>query len=473
MKRFLYAIIFLALSVSINACEEIKQQIEDYGARLTALEGTKIPSVEQQIQAVQSSILELKEMDRTLKEYINDLNQKDLPELKEAIKQLQAKDAELESTITELQRYLDSQLGTQKDWVMATFSTLEQYQDLVTQIAGLKTDLGAFEKTVNDKFTEVAGTISALETSLKAWVNEAFTKYYDIATIDAKLAAIDKSIQDGDNTNKAAIDDLSTRLDKALNDMTIAYQKAISEAIETNNGVINQKIAGEIETVNKRIDDEVNALQKRIASLEERVKAIEDYIDDQKKFSIDFDVPDDLVCYPGATVSIPFTLSDSSLETKVECVPDPGWKAVVSMGKNRGDISITASSEGGEGKILVFANRSTWTIMRALYVQEGVLRIANNAYQMPWQGGELEVTVTTNMEYELEFSGTSSSWISVAPATKATVREDVLTFQIAENGEDMPARDGIVLFKEYAGGYHRFFCYTSRVPAIKRSDSVF
>lgn len=451
MKHFLNTIVLVTLALFLSACEDLKPLIEDLDSRLTALEGTKIPSVDQQIQAIQTSIGELKEMDKTIKGYIDVLNQKDLPEFKEAIQQLQAKDQELEGKISELQKYVDMQIGAQKDWVTATFCTLEQYWDLVNQLAAIKTDLNTFEGTVNNKFNEVAGTITALESSLKAWVNEAFTKYYDIATIDAKLEAIGKAIDDGDKTNKAAIDELSARVDKALNEITISYHKAISEAIETNNGVINQKIAGEIETVNKRIDDELDALKKRIDNLEERVKVIEDYIDNQKNFSIDFDQPEGMVCYPGTKFYVHFTLSDSQLETTVECVPDPGWKAEVSMGKNKGDIKITAPSDGGDGKILVFANRSSWTIMRALYVQEGVLRVTDKTYKMPWQGGELKVTVTTNMAYELHYSETTGSWVSVAPDTKGDLREDVLTFQIAENGEDLPARDGIVMFKNAAG----------------------
>ena len=133
--------------------------------------------------------------------------------------------------------------------------------------------MDTFQGTVNDQLSEMDGAITALENSLKAWVAEAFDKYYDISAVNAKLETLYNTLQHGDQKNKAAIDDLSTRVDKALNDMTIAYQKAISEAIKTNNGVINQKIADEIETVNKRIDDEVEALTKRLDNLEERLKA--------------------------------------------------------------------------------------------------------------------------------------------------------------------------------------------------------
>lgn len=451
MNRFLTVIVLIISVLFLGACEDLKPQIEDLNSRLTALEGTKIPSIEQQIQAIQTSIGELKEMDKTLKGYIDVLNQKDLPELQDAIQHLQAKDEELEGKIVELQNFISNQIGSQSDWVTVTYCTLEQYQQLVDQLAGFKTNMDTFQGTVNDQLSEMDGAITALENSLKAWVTEAFDKYYDISAVNAKLETLYNTLQHGDQKNKAAIDDLSTRVDKALNDMTIAYQKAISEAIKTNNGVINQKIADEIETVNKRIDDEVEALTKRLDNLEERLKAVEDYVQGQKDFTIDFDLPEAMVCYPGAKLDIHFTLSSSHLETTVECVPDPGWKADVSMGKNKGDIKITAPSTGGDGKILVFANRSTWTIMRVLSIEQGVISLSEKSYQMPRQGGRLDVTVTTNMAYVLHFSGITGSWISLIPETKATIREDVLSFQVAENGEGKPERDGIVLLMNAAG----------------------
>lgn len=476
MKTVLKYLFLLSATLAYVACEDLKPQLADLDARVSALEGTRITTIEQQIQAIQTSLTELKEMDKTLKGYIDVLNEKDIPELQEAIKQLQAKDAELENKIKELQTYVDTQLANQKDWVNATFCTLEQYQALVNQVAGLESSLNEFKKTVNEKYTELSGSvtdlgtsltnwintvngrfaeidasITALEASMKGWVNEALSKYYDIAIIDTKLSVINQSIQDGDNTNKADIDELSTSLTKAVGELTAAYQKAISDAIQTNNGVIDKKIADQIEAVNKRIDAEVETLQRRLDNLEERLKAIEDYIDDQKNFTINFDIPEDMVCYPGASVNVPFTLSDSSLETTVECIPDVGWKAVVSMGKNRGDIKITAPETGGDGKILVFANRSSWMIMRSLYIQEGKLTIVDKEYQMPWEGGELKVTVTTNMEYVVEFSGTAGEWITVEPKTKAECREDVLVVTVAENGEDMPVREGIVLLKNANG----------------------
>ena len=134
MNRFLTVIVLIISVLFLGACEDLKPQIEDLNSRLTALEGTKIPSIEQQIQAIQTSIGELKEMDKTLKGYIDVLNQKDLPELQDAIQHLQAKDEELEGKIVELQHFISNQIGSQSDWVTVTYCTLEQYQQLVDQL---------------------------------------------------------------------------------------------------------------------------------------------------------------------------------------------------------------------------------------------------------------------------------------------------------------------------------------------------
>lgn len=48
------------------------------------------------------------------------------------------------------------------------------------------------------------------------------------------------------------------------------------------------------------------------------------------------------------------------------------------------------------------------------------------------EGGEVEVAVTTNMEYRVIIPNDVQSWLSVAD-TRATLREETLTFIIAEN----------------------------------------
>ena len=452
MRKFLVVTLFTVALFSFVKCDGIDPEyLAGLDSRLSALEGTRIATVEQQVQSIQASIEALVEMDNTLKGYIEALQQKDLPELQAAIEALQQKDVEIEQAIAMLQTYVGEQITSTKEWVTATFCTLEQYQGLVNLIASLEQDLSTYKESTNEKMIALETAIGTLETTLKNWVNEALTGYYDIAAIDAKVTALENAIQEGDEANQKAIKDVKDSLVAAVADLTAAYQKAISEAIETNNGVINNKIAQEIEAVNTRITQEVASLTTRIDDLESRIQAIEEYINSQKNFTIDFDITEDMVCFPGATVSIPFTISESTLPTTVECVPDPGWKADVALDGNKGIIKVTAPEVGGNGKILVFANRSTWTIMRALYFDEGILRIVNKEFKMPWTGGEIEANVTTNMDYVIEYSGNQDEWITLQPTTKAECRNDLLVFTVAENGEDLPDRTGFVYLKNANG----------------------
>ena len=57
---------------------------------------------------------------------------------------------------------------------------------------------------------------------------------------------------------------------------------------------------------------------------------------------------------------------------------------------------------------------------------------ASGNYTVVAEGGEVEVAVTTNFEYSVVIPKRAKSWLSVAD-TRATLREEVLTFIIAEN----------------------------------------
>lgn len=385
-----------------------------------------IASLNQQVDSIKATIVDLKEVDMEIGLAIDALRDFDTT----ILAQLTADKAAIEARIDTLETYVNEQLQDAKDWVQATFATLEQYEDLCNSVAIVKQNLADLEIQLT---TKLKNSIDSLETSMKAWVNEQLTGYYTIAQMDAKLAVLAQAIQDGDQANADAIAQLQSDLQQQATTLTAAYQAAIASAIEESNGIMTQRIETEIATVNTRITNEVKAISDRMDALELRIKAVEDYINSQKNFTISFSVPEDGVCFPGQTIKVGYTISESTLPTTIECIPDAGWKATVQSNGNTGTISITAPAEGGDGKVIVLANRSTWTLVSTISLDGGVLYVANDEYPAPAEGGRLDIPFSINAGYGIKIAPANASWISVIPPTKSALSNEVLSLDITAN----------------------------------------
>ena len=273
MKRFLLIIAVAAMALS--GCKKIEESIDATNARIDKLEQA-VPSIEEQISSIQESINALEEVDSKLKESIKALEASDKATAEE-IAALKDADKAIEAKIEELKKYVDDVLKSTKDWVSATFATLEQLNALSGEVAALKSlvDANKAEAAAN-----LANAISNLETSLKKWVGEQLSNYYTIAQIDAKIAELQKTITDGDSALQQQLNELKSQLETAKAELTDAYKKAIKEAIETNNGVIEGKIAEAVAAVNQRIDSEVETINAKISAIEARLNNIEAQVKD-------------------------------------------------------------------------------------------------------------------------------------------------------------------------------------------------
>ena len=364
MKKLLLLVAVVAMV--LPGCQKINDAIDDLGNRLDKLEQEAIPSIDEQIAAINLSLTSLDAMDKELKGYIdgltatasnlqeqiNNTNTKidevkaelkneistakaevlaelkaletelktELEQINATIAILQAKDEELDSKIANLQTYVDTELDNTTDWANATFATLEQYNGLVQEIATIKAQIEALNKSVSDLETKlttkinndiasavatlnadiqqkvseittaytamvtstregitaaytvaIQTAISSLDASLKAWVGEQLAGYYTIAQIDAKITALNSAITNGDDALQQELNTLKNQLTTTANEITTAYKKAINDAINTNNGVINSKIANEIATVNNRINSEVATINAKLATLQTQV----------------------------------------------------------------------------------------------------------------------------------------------------------------------------------------------------------
>ena len=453
MKQPLH--LFLALlTLLFVGCGYIDSVIIDRMENIEQKQNTKIATINEQIEAINTSIASLEVAKTDLDQRIKDA-QADANANAEDIAELQEAKVILEERITTLQSYVDNELKNAKEWASATFATLEQYNALAEDVAQLK------------------DVIDGLDEVLKNWVNEQLAGYYTIAEVDAMLEALQNSVDENNESLQKDIEELSTKVDNMKAELTDAYTKAIEEAIATNNGVIDGKIADAVATINDRVDSEVAAINARIDALEERIEDLEEALDKIKALDIVFDIESGKACMAGASIEFGYTIVGGDDDTEVESFGDRGWGAdVIATDATSGRIRVTAPMYGGNGKVVVLATSGAGaSAMKSIRFEEGILTDIADRYEVDWEACTLYVKLKTNVDYEVRIPAEAQSWLSVAD-TRAEVREDTLTFSVAENPDDSSARTAVVELVSEFGEVLQSFEIVQRAPIVFADEIV-
>ena len=312
ITRFnLRSALFLLLPALILtfSCKEMKLDIEELKDRLDVLEGTTIISINQQISAINTSISDLKDMDKALDSYIKTLEatatdlQKQIDEAnaeiskveselgeeitaieqsllnelntaKEAIKteltainktldELKAKGEALDKKISDLQTYVDTELSSTKDWANMTFSTLTQYEQTQTEISTIKAHIEQINAGMIAMETRMTGKIANdIKTAIDALRSELSTDY--ITKIDSAVNTVTQAY--------------TTAISSARSEITAAYTTAIATAISEseanlkawiNKQLVNgyydiATIDGKLSALSTRLEETDSELQKQI-----------------------------------------------------------------------------------------------------------------------------------------------------------------------------------------------------------------
>ena len=259
-KIFLFVAV---VAMVLPSCKKINEAIDGLDSRLDKLEQVTIPSIDQQIFAINTTLGNLDAMDKELKGYIDNLTitasslqeqinatnakieevktalqseistaksevlaqlataktelENELAQINATIETLKAKDTELDNKIAELRSYVDTELGETTDWVNATFATLEQYNSLVSEVATIKEQIKAINQSIADLETrlttkineDIANAVSTLNADIQQKVNE-ITDAYTNAVKTAKeeitsayTTAIQTAITTLDNSLKS------------------------------------------------------------------------------------------------------------------------------------------------------------------------------------------------------------------------------------------------------------------------------
>ena len=284
---------------------DLRKAITENGKRISAVRSDLEKAVEELRKSDNANKEELiraieqaeKEVLVTLETMKSEMNVK-LSDIGGAISDLKKKDADLEGKISDLKSYAGKELKGTEDWVKATFATLEQYNDIVEQIAGidieiagLKTSMTDLEERLTKNFTESLNkTVSDLESAVAdevAGLNDRISK--EVADLtnaftEALLKARNEIEAAWEKNLKDSVNDLKSSLESWVNDKIKAYWtiEETKAALETQKKALEgqllvQKTALEemIKANSKDIEDLKAALAVTNKAIEDNAKEIE------------------------------------------------------------------------------------------------------------------------------------------------------------------------------------------------------
>lgn len=154
-----------------------------------------------------------------------------------------------------------------------------------------------------------------------------------------------------------------------------------------------------------------------------------------KPMSISFSETEDIRVLPSQTYPIQYTITGATDKTVIKALAQDGFRAEVKpTDTSTGTIEITTPSTILSSEVLVFVtDGEERTIMRSINFVEGVINITNRSYTVAYMGGRVDVELSTNIDYTVEIPAEDQSWISLVPASRVVMRDETVSFMIAQN----------------------------------------
>ena len=140
---------------------------------------------------------------------------------------------------------------------------------------------------------------------------------------------------------------------------------------------------------------------------------------------------DEVAIIAGTTVEIPFEVVGADATTRVFAEAYGGYEAVLKDGV----VAITAPEElPADGYVIIKAIRNSDSAYKAVCIsfEAGEFAAVADVEEVSKDGGDVVVTVVTNLEYEVTIPAEAASWIHVAPQTRA-VRTDAVALKVDAN----------------------------------------
>ena len=168
MKKLL---LFFAVALLVGCAKDHTEDINAINNRLDVLEQTTLPSIEEQIETINLAIDQLKEVDTALRKEIESLKSS-AQAANDKIAALEQADKNIDSKITELRNYVDSEIKKAKDDAAAAYATCDELKSAKTELTNLKSSVVGLESSLTTKIDDAVSVLDSkiadLEARLKA-----------------------------------------------------------------------------------------------------------------------------------------------------------------------------------------------------------------------------------------------------------------------------------------------------------------
>jgi len=297
MKNYSFHLLLIFMLLGCNSTEGIGDGDNTITNDVT---NEQIAEIKTQISNIQSSVINLLNTDNELRQYISSLQnqresliQKDkelsdaidslkleltdsintlkvhvlaelegmratvqskIDYLEATVDSLQSEDINLKMRIDSLNLYVGTQLKDNKDWIDATFTTLDQYNATAAIVATIQGQIAG----INERFDtivvsgissdELNAALLASELSIKSWINSQFSSYYTITQIDSKLYELKSDLSSQLDAQKTYLTGLINNLEIVLNNK-IEENKRKIDTLKTRANVFDSDIADLISNI--------------------------------------------------------------------------------------------------------------------------------------------------------------------------------------------------------------------------------
>lgn len=149
--------------------------------------------------------------------------------------------------------------------------------------------------------------------------------------------------------------------------------------------------------------------------------------------TIVFDVDEVGITSGGESKTIGYTLNGASENVVIKAIAHDGWRAKLNVDtKTTGTITITAPEKIVESEVLVLVSDGERTVFAVIncYLKATVV-VSSEKYEVPYSGGNVDVTLQTNMDLGVSIPVDAQSWLSLVQ-TKSMMTK-TLSFTILPN----------------------------------------
>jgi hypothetical protein len=154
----------------------------------------------------------------------------------------------------------------------------------------------------------------------------------------------------------------------------------------------------------------------------------------EKAFTLVFPNLENNGVQAGETAAFPYTIAgvNAADETDVDVIGIIGdWTAEVVPTDNASGVLNVTATESASAKISVYAaNHKGKTDIRTLLFEGGILEAVLETEDVDWEGGNVNLTVTTNLAYDIVIPEDDQEWITVA---STRVHTDYFEVVVAKN----------------------------------------